>query len=235
MLFRVPNCYEEFENKCNSNWRHMCFSFFFTLSLNFFLIICSFPYLLLFPSHIDLFSIFVLFSLCLSCLPDFSFLYTIFLAFFFTRLFSYILSSSFLYFFSAFLLSLLFPFVCTLCSFAGGQSDGLDCQCPAHGAHLYVRQYGGTWTHFMQHPVAREWTYQRSGRLYPLLLHPGIRHSSSAHLRVLLSRHTQTENCGAQEQIEREEEVAPESHQISAYSHSCVCPLLAALLDHSGA
>ena len=150
-----------------------------------------------------------------------------------------LLSFSPILFLPPFFISLLFSYhlwqflsVCTLCFSAGCQSDGLDCQRAPHGANLHVRQYCGT--HVMQHPVAREWTYQRSGRVYPLLFHPGVRYSPTAHLRVLLPSHTQTENRGAKEQIQREEKVPPEGHQIGTYGHSCVCPVLAAILDHSG-
>lgn len=119
---------------------------------------------------------------------------------------------------------------------AGGEFDRVDSQRPAHGTNLHVRKYRGSRTggYVVQHPVARGRTYQRADRVHSLLLYPGVCYSPSAHFRVLLSRHSQTENSGAQEQIEREEKVPQESHQIGSHSHCCIRTVLASVLDHSG-
>jgi hypothetical protein len=43
-----------------------------------------------------------------------------------------------------------------MCSFAGGQSDGLDSQRPPHGSHLHVHRYcERIGTAVMQHHMAR--------------------------------------------------------------------------------
>ena len=233
---RSVKCFEliqrNLRNKCNRNVIHKCSIFVSTLSFNFFLIFCF-----CFSCFLHVFILFHLwFIFFVFLLPFYILVFINRVSCFFLYWVSfYTVSSSFPYLFSAFSLSLQFSCVCILCSCAGGQCDSVDSQCTAHGAHLHVRQYCGTWAHIVQHPVARERTYQRSDRFHPLLLHPGVRHSPCAHLCVLPPRDTQIENCGAQEQVKREEEVTPQSHQIGTYSHSCVCLMLAALLDHSGA